>query len=156
MDFKRILGILAVGAIAVYLYNHRGGAPSSASSSASDSQGSSGWDGGNMIRLAETANTELHQAALLLLRLPVDQAAWREAEGRVLSAISAAELASRHTPSDKDLAVVTEVTAALSAMRTLLRELSDGASGGGGATSAVQRQETIDSHLNRARELLSR
>jgi hypothetical protein len=154
MDLKRILSVVALAGVAYYFWSHRGGASSPAPAPPAGGESAATWDGTTCVRLADSANSELHQAALLLLRLPVDQGAWRDAEGRARSAIGAAESACFGASSEGDRAVATEVSGALSAMRTLLGELSAGAAGGGGATAAVQRQETIDGHLDRARALL--
>jgi phage tail sheath protein FI len=152
MDLKRILVVAALVAAGVYFWSHRASAPSPISP-ATEGRAAS-WDGGNCVRLAESANASLQEASRLLLRLPVDQAAWRDAEGRVQSALQSAESACGGASAEKDRAVEEEVRLALGAMRTLLGELSAGAAGGGGATAIVQRQEEIDRHLDGARSRL--
>lgn len=152
MDLKRVLVVAAIVAAGVYFWNHRASAPAPASASSESTAAS--WDGATCVRLAEAANSALSDASRLLLRLPVDQGAWRDAEGRVQSALQSAESACGGAASEKDRAVADEVRAALSTMRTLLGELSAGASGGGGATAIVQRQEEIDRHLDAARSRL--
>ena len=151
MDLKRILVGAAVVAAGYYFWTHRATAPSPAPPPASGESLVAAWDGGNCVRLAESANGAVQEAARLLLRLPVDQAAWRDAEGRAQSAISAAESACSGASTEKDRAVADEASAAVASMRTLLGELSAGAAGGGGATALVQRQEEIDRHLDAAR-----
>jgi hypothetical protein len=154
MDLKRLLVVAAIVAAGVYFWNHRASAPAPAPASASSESTAASWDGTTCVRLAEAANSALGDASRLLLRLPVDQAAWRDAEGRVQSALQSAESACSEAATEKDRAVADEVRAALATMRTLLGELSAGASGGGGATAIVQRQEEIDRHLDGARSRL--
>src|SRR5512140_2726156 len=154
MDLKRILVVAAILAAGVYFWNHRASAPAPATTPSGSSAASASWDAANCVRLAEAANSALGDASRLLLRLPVDQGAWRDAEGRVQGAIGSAESACDGASSERDRAVADEVRAALSTMRTLLGELSAGAAGGGGATSIVQRQEEIDRHLDGARSRL--
>ncbi len=152
MDLKRLLIAAALVAAGVYFWNHRASAP--ARSSAPPESSAPSWDATSCVRLAEAANVALQDAARLLLHLPVDAAAWRDAEGRAQSALQSADLVCGGAASEKDRAVADEVRAALATMRTLLGELSAGASGGGGATAIVQRQEEIDRHLDGARSRL--
>lgn len=152
MDMKRLLVVAALVAVGYYFWMHRASAPAPASAPAESSAAS--WDGGNCVRLAEAANVALQDASRLLFRLPVDAAAWRDAEGRVQSALGSAESACGGAASERDRAVADEVRAALATMKTLLGELSAGAAGGGGATAIVQRQEEIDRHLDGARSRL--
>jgi len=152
MDLKRLLVVAALVAVGYYFWTHRAPAPAPASAPSENSAAS--WDGTSCVRLAEAANVALGDASRLLLHLPVDQASWRDAEGRVQSALGSAESACGGAASERDRAVADEVRAALATMRTLLGELSAGAAGGGGATAIVQRQEEIDRHLDGARSRL--
>jgi hypothetical protein len=154
MDLKRILTVAVLAAAGYYFWTHRATSPAPVPASPSAESPAASWDGGNCVRLAESANSAVQDAARLLLRLPVDQAAWRDAEGRAQAALGSAESACGGAATDRDRAAADEVRAALSTMRTLLGELSAGAAGGGGATAIVQRQEEIDRHLDAARSRL--
>ncbi len=151
MDGKRLLVLAIVAAGAFYLYTHRG-TPAPATPAAAGA--ASAWDAGTCVRLAEAANEELHQAGLLLTRPPVDAGAFGAAEQRVQSALSSADSACAGATSEKDQQTASEVRAALSAIRSQLSDYSGAARGSGGATSAAQRQEEIEGHLDRARTLL--
>jgi hypothetical protein len=152
MDLKRILVAAALVAAGVYFWSHRASAPPPVAAAPGSS--AAAWDAAGCVRLAESANASLQDAARLLLRMPVDQAAWGEAEGRARSAIQAADSACGGASSERDRAVADEVRAALAAMRSLLGELSAGAAGGGGASAAAQRQEEIERRLDGARSAL--
>ena len=121
-------------------------------------QNSDGPSGGSAVRecigMAERASSQLSSAAMMVGRPPVDQSAWRDAESSASSAISAAESHCGSGTTDAERKAVDEVRAACSTMRTLLSELSSAASGSGGATTAVQRQEEIDSRLAAAKAAL--
>ena len=150
MDLKRLLVVAALVAAGVYFWNHRAGAHAPSPGPSSEAAQGGSWDAGTCIRLADSANSALQEASRLFLHLPVDQGSWRDAEGRVQSAISGAESACGGASSEKDRAAADEVRAALGGMRALLGELSAAASGGGG-TSILQRQEEIERHLDAAR-----
>lgn len=159
MDWKKLVIAAVVIGGAIYLYRHRASAPASGSgpvpgASTSSSSTTSGWDGHGCVRLAEEANGKVQAAGMLLTRPPVDAEAFRNAESAASSAISSAESACSGAAKDKEREASEAVRAALGEMRGYLSALSGAAGGSGGVTDAVQRQETIDGHLARARSLL--
>jgi hypothetical protein len=103
---------------------------------------------------ANQANGSLHDAGLLLLRPPVDADAWRAAEARASSAISAAESLCSGGATDAERPAIDEVRNALGSMRALLGDLSEAARGAGGGINPAQRQEQIEAALDRARALM--
>lgn len=149
---KRLVWLVLIAGVAYWLYTHSGS--SKPASKASGAGSSGGGAGHQCLMLAEKANSDLHSAGMLLLRPPVDQNAWSDAESRTSSAISAAESACSGGTGQNERAAIDEARGALSTMRTLLSELAAGARGGGGAGNAAQRQEEIENRLEKARGLL--
>jgi hypothetical protein len=149
---RKIIWILVIAGVAYWLYTHSGSEKTAPKASGSSSgRGSAGQQ---CLMSAGQANSELHSAAMLLLKPPVDQSAWRDAESRVSSAISSAESACSGGVDQGEKAAIEEARAALSTMRTLLGELSAGSRGGSGAGNAALRQEEIENRLDKARGLL--
>ena len=154
---RSLILLAIIGGFGYYMYQHiekPGAKPPSSSSSASG--GSEPGDGGasfRCLKLAERANSDLHEAARILFKLPVDMSAWESAEINVSSSISAAETRCVGGGTEGEQAALAEIRAALGVMRMSLQDLSGAARGGGGALATVQRQEEIDGHLERARSL---
>ncbi len=102
---------------------------------------------------AENANRLLADASRLLLNVPVDGGAWRDAEDHATQAISRAESTCSGGATEAERSALLDAREALSLMRTSLSEASNAAKGAGGFQGAV-RQEQIDSRLSAARTRL--
>jgi hypothetical protein len=144
---RRIV-ILAVVGFLAYKYWNRSGAQKSPTSGASTSSAFWGCE-----QRARDANGALHDAGLLLVRPPVDADAWRAAEDRVSSALSAAESACSASSTDAEDQAMAEVHSALGTMRASLADFAEAARGSGAGINPAQRQEQIDAALDRARSL---
>lgn len=154
MDGRRILIVAALLVGAYWLYSHRekGGTPSP---SASGTHSGPISNGDRCVNAADAANRKLHDAAMLVGRPPVDASAWSAAQSDVGSAISSAESACGSPATDADRKGAEEVKAALDLMRSTMSALDGAARGqGAGGSAAVQNQEQIDAHLDKARGYL--
>ena len=148
---RRIFWLVVIGGIAYWLYSHRGSTAGGSSSGSAASPTSYNRD---CLMLAEQANRGLHDAAMLLSKMPVDASAWNSAESNVSGKISEAESKCSSPANDTERAYQEEVKAALQIMRTSLSGFSSASRGAGGAIDAAQLQEQIDQHLDRARSLV--
>lgn len=144
MDGKKVLIVALVLFAGWYLWSSKQRASRSPATAPAGTDAATGL-GSDCVRQAEDARRQLTEAASLAGRPPVNPDSWRDAEGRVSSAISSAESACSSGPSAEP------AKAALSTMRTLLGELGTAAQGAGGAANAGARMEEIDSQLDRAR-----
>lgn len=151
MSTRSLFALLLAAGAAFWLYSRRAPTPS-VPPAASATSYASGWSAAECVRLAEQANSEIHSAALLLARPPVDGDVWRTAEARAGAAISAAEACGAAAATETDRRVWNEVASALNGMRGLLSDLA-GASRGAGSPDPSS-QESIDRHLEAARAAL--
>ncbi len=150
MNFRRLVLLVLVFGVAFWIIrNNRRQKESGAPSGADTAAVTASFP---CVSAAETANAKLHDAAMLVGRPPVDAGAWSAAQGDVSSAISSAESACGSPSNDAQRRAAEEVGAALSLMRSTLSVLDAQAHGQGtGGSTAVQNQEQIDAHLDRAR-----
>jgi hypothetical protein len=160
MNGKQLLWLLLIAGVAFWLWKSgrisRGGGPEPASPSASTGAagGVPGAAGQGCLTAAEEAGRQTQDAAAVLLRAPIDPAAFSAASGRASSAISSAESACGGGGSAAEQKAMEEARGALSEMRALLSELSGALSGSGSASEVPRRQETIDMRLDAARAAL--
>ncbi|MBK6404667.1 MAG: hydrogenase nickel incorporation protein HypB [Holophagales bacterium] len=106
------------------------------------------------LAAAEEASRQTQAAADVLLRSPIDPAAFSSASGGASSAISSAEGKCGGGGSTGEQRAMEEARGALSEMRALLSELSGALSGSDSASDAPRRRESIDRHLDAARTAL--
>ena len=149
MSARGLLGLLLVVGVAGWLYTHRASSPVPASAGATGSV----WSPTQCVRLGEQANEAVREASLLLLRPPVEPAAWSGARSKADTAIAAAEACGAAAATDADRRAWDPLRGALSSMRSLLSDL-DGAARGGEAGSVPQQQERVDAQLEAARAAL--
>lgn len=158
MDGRRIFIVLLILGGGYYLWSHRDRGtktPETAAPSGAASPSGTASNGLTCVNAAEEANRKLHDAAMLVGRPPVDAGAWSSAQSDVSSAISSASSACGSPNTEGDRRGAEEVRAALDLMRSTLSTL-DGAARGQGSvgSTAVQNQEQIDAHLDKARGYL--
>jgi hypothetical protein len=148
---RRIFWLVVIGGIAYWLYSHRGSTAGGSSSGSTASPTSYNRD---CLMLAEQANRGLHDAAMLLAKMPVDASAWNSAEGGVSQKISDAESKCTGGANDAEREYQKEINEALQIMKRSLSGFSSASRGAGGAIDAAQLQEQIDQHLDRARSVV--
>lgn len=149
MNVRRLVPLLIVFGIFFWIVrNHR--SQRAAGTAAAPAGGTASAFG--CVSAADAANGKLHDAAMLVGRPPVDASAWSSAQSDVSSAISSAESACGGGSTEADRKAADEVKAALELMRSTLSVLDAQAhQQGTGGSAAVQNQEQIDAHLDRAR-----
>ena len=123
-------------------------------SAAGTSIGAPAAAGESCLFAAEEASRLTQEAADVLLRAPIDAAAFSTASQGAGSAISSAEGKCGGGSSAAEQRAMEEVRGALSEMRGLLSDLSGALSGSGSASDAPRRRETIDQRLDAARAAL--
>jgi len=154
---RRLLGLALVAGVAFWLWKHgtasSGNAPSPAGAptSASAGPGSAGWE---CLTAAEDASRLTQEAATVLLRTPIDPAAFSTASQAASSAISSAESRCGGGGSAAEQRAMEEARGALSEMRALLADFAGALSGSGSASEAPRRREAIDARLDAARSAL--
>jgi hypothetical protein len=156
---RQLLWLLLVAGVAFWLWKSgtvsRGGGPQPPSSASVGAAGTSpGSAGQECLSAAEEASRLTQDAATVLLRAPIDPAAFSAASDRATSAISSAEGRCGGGGSSAEQKATEEARGALSEMRALLSELSGALSGSGSAADAPRRQEAIDMRLDAARAAL--
>lgn len=157
MNGRRLLGLALVVGVAFWLWKSgkvsEEGAPATTGSPASSSAapGSAGW---SCLTAAEEASRLTQDAATVLLRTPIDPAAFSTASQTASSAISTAESRCGGGGSAGEQRAMEEARAALSEMRALLADFAGALSGSGSASDAPRRREAIDARLDAARAAL--
>jgi hypothetical protein len=154
MDGRRLIIVVVILGGGWWFWSHRTRPASPTSPSGSTSSSGAASNGLACVNAAEAANRKLHDAAMLLMKLPVDQGAWSSAQSDVSSALSSADSACGSPNTEGDRKAAEEVKAALDLMRSTMSALEGAARGQGGAGVSVQNQEQIDAHLDRARGFL--
>ena len=159
MNRRQVLWLVAIAGVAFWLWKSgkisKVDAPPVLPGSASASGGSiPGAAGQACLMAAEEASRLTQEAANVLLRAPIDPAAFSLASDGASSAISSAEGKCGGAGSTVDQRAMEEARGALSEMRALLSDFSGVLSGSGSASDAPRRQESIDRHLDAARAAL--
>jgi hypothetical protein len=156
---RQVLWLVVIAGVAFWLWksgkiskdNSRSAAPASAAGSVGTVPGSAGFE---CLTAAEAASRETHEAAMVLLRTPIDPAAFSAASDRASSSISSAEGKCRGGGSSSEQKSMEESRGALTEMRALLSDLSGTLSGGGSASEVPRRREAVDVRLAAARAAL--
>jgi hypothetical protein len=156
---RQVLWIVVIAGVALWLWKSgtisKDDTPQKAPAGSSASGGSApGFAGEACLTAAEEASRRTNEAATVLLRTPIDPAAFSSASDGASSAISSAEGKCGGGGSTAEQRAMEEARGALSEMRALLSELSGALSGSGSASEAPRRRETIDRHLDAARAAL--
>lgn len=155
MSRRQVLWLVAIAGVAFWLWKSgrvtTGSAPPAPSGTVGALPGSAGQE---CLTAAEEAGRRTRDAALVLLRTPIDPAAFSAASDTAGSAISAAEGSCGGSGSANEEKAMEEARGALSEMRALLSDFGGALSGSGSAADAPRRQETIDTRLDAARAAL--
>jgi hypothetical protein len=156
---KQLLWLVLIAGVAIWLWKSgkisTGKPPAPAPAATSQARGSSpGTAGFDCLSAAEEASRQAQDAAMVLLRTPIDPAAFSSASDRASSVISSAEGKCGGGGSTGEQRAMEEARAALAEMRALLSDLAGSLSGSGTASDAPRRRESIDTHLAAARAAL--
>jgi hypothetical protein len=156
---RQVLWLVAIAGVALWLWKSgtisKVDTPTASPAGSSSSGGSiPGAAGEACLTAAEEASRQTQAAADVLLRSPIDPAAFSSASGSASSAISSAEGKCGGGGSTAEQRAMEEGRGALSEMRALLSDLSGALSGSGSASDAPRRRESIDRHLDAARSAL--
>lgn len=158
MRSRSLVWLAIVAGVAFWLWSsgkvsNDPGAPRSAATSPA-TIGPPGAGGAECLTAAEEASRLTQEAADVLLRAPIDPAAFSAAADRASSAISSAEGRCSGAGTAAGQRAMEESRSALSEMRGLLSDLSGALSGSGSASDAPRRRETIEARLDAARAAL--
>ncbi len=155
MNGRQLLWLLLIGGVAFWLWKS-GRVTKDASSPKAPAAGAEApaAAGSGCVSAAEEAARKVQAASAVLLRTPIDPAAFSSASSVAGDAISSAESACGAGGSEKDQKAMEEARGALAEMRTLLSDVGAALSGNGSASEAPKRQETIDTKLAAARAAL--
>ena len=156
MNGRQVLWLVAIAGVALWLWKSgkisKDDTPATAPGGSTMSSGSiPGAAGQACLTAAEEASRLTQEAANVLLRSPIDPAAFASESDGASSAISSAEGKCGGGGSTSEQRAMEEARGALSEMRELLREFSGALAGNGSASEAPRRQESIDRHLDAAR-----
>ena len=159
MNRRQVLWIVVIAGVALWLWKSgkisRDNTPAATAAGPAASGGTApGFAGEACLTAAEEASRRTNEAASVLLRTPVDPAAFSSASDGASSAISSAEGKCGGGGSTAEQRAMEEARGALSEMRALLSELSGTLSGSGTGSDAARRRETVDRHLEAARTAL--
>ena len=158
MNGKQVLWLVLIVGVAFWLWKSgkisTGNAPSPAPAASARSGSSPGSAGLACLSAAEEASRQTQDAAMVLLRTPIDPAAFSAASDRASSTISSADAKCGGGGSGNEQRAMEEARGALSEMRALLSDLSGALSGSSGASDAPRRREAIDTRLAAARAAL--
>lgn len=157
MSRRSLFWLVVVAAVAFWLW--KTGKVSNVdsairTSAAGTSVGAPSAAGEACLSAAEEASRLTQEAADVLLRAPIDPAAFSTASERASSAIASAEGRCAGGSSAGEQRAMEEARGALSEMRGLLSDFSGALSGSGSASDAPRRRETIDTRLAAARAAL--
>lgn len=159
MNGRQVLWLVLIGGVAIWLWKSGTVTKEIDRATSPAPQAETGHvpgaGGQPCVSAAEDASRQTHEAAMVLLRTPVDATAYSTASGHASAAIALAE--GRCTgggASANDQKAMEEARAALSEMRALLSDLSGALSGSGSAADTPRRRETIDARLDAARAAL--
>lgn len=159
MNGRQVFWLVLVAGVALWLWKSgkvtRGPSPDAAGREVA-AEGRPEFAGAACVSAAEEAARRTGEATRVLLRTPIDPAAFSAASDVASSAISTAEGSCAGGGSASDEKAMEEARGALSEMNALLSELSGALSGRGSASDAPKRQEAIDTRLAAARAALSR
>ena len=157
MSRRSLLWLVVVAGVAFWLWKS-GKVSREAGSASTPSSGSSAAAAGSAglacVSAAEEASRATQEAADVLLRAPVDPAAFTAASDRASGAIGSAEGRCGGGGSTGEQKAMEEARAALSEMRALLSDFAGALSGSGSASDAPRRREAIDMRLDAARAAL--
>jgi hypothetical protein len=156
---RQVLWLVAIAGVALWLWKSGkiskeptpSPVPAGSAASAASAPGSGGQ---GCLTAAEDASRKTQEAANVLLRTPIDPAAFSSASDGASSAISSAEGKCGGGGSTAEQRAMEEARGALSEMRALLSDFSAALSGSGSASDAPRRRESIDMHLDAARAAL--
>lgn len=155
MNRRQLILLVLIAGVAFWLFKSgkisRGGGAEQAPSPSGAAGATPGAAGEACVSAAEEASQLAQDAATVLLRTPIDPAAFSAASERATSAISSAEGKCGGGGSATEQKAMEEARAALAEMRALLSDLAGGLSGSGSASEAPRRREAIDTHLAAAR-----
>lgn len=155
MNSRQLLWLLLIGGVAVWLWKSgRVTKDASARKEAAAGAEAPSAAGSECVSAAEEAARRVQAASAVLLRAPVDPAAFSAASSTAGESLSSAESACGAGGSEKDQKAMEEARGALAEMRALLSDLAGALSGSGSASEAPRRQETIDTKLSAARAAL--
>lgn len=157
MNGRQLLWLVLIAGVAFWLWKSgkvTKDPPPGAAGGPTVSEGRPGFAGSACVSAAEEAARRTEEATRVLLRTPIDPAAFSAASGSASSAISSAEASCGGGGSAGEQRAMEEARGALAEMRALLSELSGAFSGSGGASEAPRRQEAIDARLTAARRAL--
>jgi hypothetical protein len=156
---RQVLWLVAIAGVVLWLWKSgtisKAPTPSTVpAGSAASGAPAPGSGGQGCLTAAEDASRMTQEAANVLLRTPIDPAAFSSASDGASSAISSAEGKCGGGGSTAEQRAMEEARGALSEMRALLSDLSGALSGSGSASDAPRRRESIDMHLDAARAAL--
>lgn len=156
MSRRSLVWLAVVAGVAFWLWksgkvSKEGATPSSAPASGAVSAGSAGW---SCVSAAEEASRLTQEAATVLLRTPIDPAAFSTASQGASASISSAESRCGGGGSPSEQRAMEEARGALAEMRALLADFAGALSGSGSASDAPRRREAIDTRLAAARAAL--
>jgi hypothetical protein len=156
---RQVLWLVAIAGVVLWLWKSgkisKDPTPSTVPAGSAVSGASAPGSGGQgCLTAAEEASRKTQEAANVLLRTPIDPAAFSSASDGASSAISSAEGTCGGGGSTAEQRAMEEARGALSEMRALLSDLSGALSGSGSASDAPRRRESIDMHLDAARAAL--
>ncbi len=157
MSRRSLIWLVVVAGVAFWLWKSEKAAKQEASPGASPAGASVGAPsaaGEACLTAAEEASRATQEASDVLLRTPIDPAAFSSASERASSAISSAEGRCGGGASPGEQKAIEEARAALAEMRGLLSDFAGTLSGSGSASDAPRRRETIDTRLGAARTAL--
>ena len=157
MNGRKVLWLVAIAGVALWLWKSgkiSRSAPEAAPVPKAWEGAAPGMAGEACLSAAQEASRQVQDAASVLLRAPVDAAAFSAASERASAAISAADSKCGGGGSASEQKGMEEARGALAEMRALLADLSGAQSGSGSASDATRRTETIDVRLAAARAAL--
>lgn len=157
MNGRQVFWLVLIAGVAFWLWKSgkvtRGPAPEGARAPVA-AEARPGSAGSACVSASEEAARKTGEATRVLLRAPIDPAAFSAAADSASFAISSAEGSCGGGGSSNEQRAMEEARGALSEMRALLSELSGALSGSGSASEAPRRQEAIDARLAAARAAL--
>lgn len=157
MNGRQLLWLVLIAGVAFWLWKSgkvTKEAPPEPARGSDAAEGRPAFAGSACVSAAEEAARRTGEATRVLLRTPLDPAAFSAASDLASSAISSAEGSCSGGGPASDEKAMEEARGALSEMNALLSELSGALSGGGSASEAPRRQEAIDARLAAARRAL--
>ena len=158
MSGRQVLWLVLIAGVAIWIWKSgtlsKDSGPGTSTTSGTTVGAAPGSAGQECVSAAEEASRQSQDAATVLLRTPIEPAAFSLATERASSAVSSAEGRCGGGGTVSEQKAMEEARGALSEMRALLSELSGALIGSGSASDAPRRREAIDTRLAAARAAL--